>query len=635
VTSQREWLEGLDEAALARLLDNRIDVAIDPPPRTYAALAHLLQTPQSVGAAVRSLDHGARSVLAASKDIRTRSELAVRFDEGGQNTAEDIDRALAALVDRALAWPSGDGYRTSALDGLELDGVPSLACPWPGESADVDFAGQQRAIARFCETADAVLDAVDSGSVSTVKAGGVGTREIRTLTTAVDAEHSSVVELVLELGRSMGLLQHGRGVVRSTTDFPAWKASSRAEKLVSMIAEWWCLDGSPTNLSGAKVLSVYPSNASTAMLRHAVLASMPAKGVADDASALRYFEWLLPGFVDAADPGDLEAIWRELSWLGLLAGHAPTELSSALGGLGRCGVGAVETVIAPIVDRIVDGSECVLRLLPDLTAVVTGPVSERISNLLSGAATAESKDAASTWRFSPGSVRRYFDDGGTAENLCAELSEVAVTDIPQSLDYLIKDCARRHGHMVVRSASSVVVSDDESLIREIASLEKLKARIVAPTVVVSSLPARLVLDVLREAGHAPTVEGAAADVKVSRAHAPRAASGPVFAIRAGTPPAVLAAALASGTAVDVDVDRVAGSIRAWCQLAPRDVDALARAVALGGTVRVNCLDTKRGTIMDELSDVVLDAGVVHGWSAQSNGRRSITLTRIRMVQPTE
>ncbi|MGB3371424.1 MAG: helicase-associated domain-containing protein, partial [Rhodococcus sp. (in: high G+C Gram-positive bacteria)] len=510
MTSQREWLEGLDEAALARLLDNRIDVAIDPPPRTYAALAHLLQTPQSVGAAVRSLDHGARSVLAASKDIRTRSELAVRFDEGGQNTAEDIDRALAALVDRALAWPSGDGYRTSALDGLELDGVPSLACPWPGESADVDFAGQQRAIARFCETADAVLDAVDSGSVSTVKAGGVGAREIRTLTTAVDAEHSSVVELVLELGRSMGLLQHGRGVVRSTTDFPAWKASSRAEKLVSMIAGWWCLDGSPTNLSGAKVLSVYPSNASTAMLRHAVLASMPPKGVADDASALRYFEWLLPGFVDAADPGDLEAIWRELSWLGLLAGHAPTELSSALGGLGRCGVGAVETVIAPIVDRIVDGSECVLRLLPDLTAVVTGPVSERISNLLSGAATAESKDAASTWRFSPGSVRRYFDDGGTAENLCAELSEVAVTDIPQSLDYLIKDCARRHGHMVVRSASSVVVSDDESLIREIASLAKLKSRIVAPTVVVSSLPAHLVLDVLREAGHAPTVEGAAA-----------------------------------------------------------------------------------------------------------------------------
>lgn len=627
MTSQVEWLSGLDEAALTRLLDVRSDVSIDPPPRTFDALAHLLLTRNSVARAVRGLDRGASSVLAALKDNRTRADLGARFDEGGTTTTADLERALTLLIECGLAWPSGSGYKISPLYGATLAEVPSLARPWPGEALVTDPTTQQRAVARFCETADAVLAAVESGRVSTVKAGGIGAREIRALSKLVDAEHSSVVELVLELAGAMGLLDVYGDKVRGTTELPTWLASSRAEKMSSMIGEWWRVGGSPTNRTFSKVkappvLGLYMQDPSTTALRHAVVRSMPERGIANAEKALEFFEWTLPGFVDAANTGDLQAILQEAAWLGVFAGHSPTELSRALG--------RGENFV-PFVASIVDRSDCTLRLLPDLTAVVTGPVSERMSAVLTASADSESKDAASTWRFRPTSVRRFLDGGGTAEDLLAELADLASTDVPQSLDYLIRDCARRHGNLLVRTAASVVVGQDESLVREIAALDALKGTIVAPTVLVSTLPARRMLDLLRDAGYSPMAEGSAAQVKVSRAQARTMGSAPLVTTRVGTDPAVLATALASGTPVEIDVDRVKTIIRAWCRLASREVDVLARAVAFGEGIRIDYVDRKRGPKSDEMSDVILDSGVVHGWSAGGNGWRSIELAHIRTV----
>jgi hypothetical protein len=241
--------------------------------------------------------------------------------------------------------------------------------------------------------------------------------------------------------------------------------------------------------------------------------------------------------------------------------------------------------LKPAARRIVDSSACTLHLLPDLTAVVAGPVSDRISALLTASAEAESKDAASTWRFTPTSVHRCLDAGGTAEGLLAELSDTAATVIPQSLEYLINDCARRHG----------------------------------------------IAEAMFDCGYAPLTPTAGSPTS-AKATPSSFADRSLLIERTGFDPATLAAHLVSGTPVEVDLDRVAHRLRAGAGLPARDCVVLAGAVSHGEPVAVDLVDRKSGIVRDELRDAVLDAGVVHAWSLRANGRRSIELTSIRMVR---
>ncbi|MGA9873118.1 MAG: helicase-associated domain-containing protein [Rhodococcus sp. (in: high G+C Gram-positive bacteria)] len=585
MTTYEQWLADLDEAALTQLLARRSDAAVDPPPRTYSALAHLLRTPVSVSAALRSLDHGSLVVLEELQHSSSRSALATRLDEGGVNTTSEIDLALGLLVGYGLAWPAGVDYAAVPLNGLRLplgDGM-SVAEPVVAPSRGGAGRSQELNVARFCELVDAVVEHIVSENIPLRKAGGVGVRDLRLLGAAVNAEHQSVVELALELAVRAGLADARGGVVRAGAALSAWAAWERPKKLSTLIAAWWCTDGSPThrasvNAKPVPALGLSRHTPSSAVLRHAAMASVPDHGFVDEADAVRYLEWKLPVLVDAAEPGDPAALWREASWLGVLAEHAPTELSRVLGRLGHADTAAVEHAVLPVVTRIVERSESTLRLLPDLTAVVSGPVGERVSQLLGSCADAVRKDAASTWQFTPASIGRYHAHGGDADALLAALSDAAVTDIPQALDYLIRDGAR-----------SVATGSD-------------------------------------------VAEAARKDSGPARArHVDRASSS---ITRSGTDPAMLAAALTSGTTLPVDADRVARTIRAWCALPARDLDVLARAVASGGGISVDVADPKTGIAKDEIDDAVLAAGVVHGRSQRTGARRSIELSRIRMVRET-
>lgn len=638
MTSHEEWLRGLDEAKLTRLLENRPDAAPHPPPRTYAALAHLLDTPRSVAAALLGLDRSALTVLAALTRERSRFGLGVLLDQGGVNSAADIDDALEALTGYGLIWPSDGGYALSPrhAHSFDITGSPRLAAPAVAAPRAVDASGQQIAVARFGESVDAVLKAVDSGSIATMKAGGIGVSAIRALSKNIDAEHDSVVELILDLAGRMGLVTAAADGVRATTDLAPWMATDRAHKSATMIAAWWCADSSPTNRPSAKgkyvpVLGVSYPQPTTVRLRHRMQVVAPEQGFDDAAAACRYFEWAIPGLVDAALPGDTAALWREATWLGVVAGDAPTELSRTLGALGAADVGVVAEVLEPIAEKIVAGSESTLRLLPDLTAVVTGPASEEVSALLVSSAIGQTKGSASTWRFTPESIRGYLDGGGTADELMASLRANAVTEVPQALEYLIGDRARTHGNITVLATSSCLVSEDKSLISEIAARNLLGGTRVAPTVYLSSVTAQDAVEQLRAAGYSPVLSGDSGRLTVTRAETPRTLSTSPLSVPRGNSPGAAAAALASGSAMDVDVDRVASSIRAWSTLTARDAGVLAKAVARGTDVAVDFTDPTRGIVRDVFGDLVLDAGVLHGWSERSGDRSSIQLVRIRMV----
>ncbi|HWS31499.1 MAG TPA: helicase-associated domain-containing protein [Actinoplanes sp.] len=146
----------------------------------------------------------------------------------------------------------------------------------------------------------------------------------------------------------------------------------------------------------------------------------------------------------------------------------------------------------------------------DYTAVVTGPPSAELARVLDRLADRESRGTAPIWRFKPATVRRALDDGFTEERILADLTAIAAGGLPQPLEYLVKDAARRHGEIAVTGVASVVRGSVQPLLAELVAhrkLAKLGLHMLAPTVLASGLPPEQTLAMLREAGYSPVPAG--------------------------------------------------------------------------------------------------------------------------------
>ncbi|WP_186627247.1 helicase-associated domain-containing protein [Rhodococcus sp. BP22] len=630
------WLESIDEASLARLLEKRPDVALDPPPRTYAALAHLLRRDRSLDAAIRELDVGALSllvILVGSESI-SRSDLGIAVAEGVDCTTSDVDCAVRSLIELGLCSPVGEGY-TSILENLErlnLHALLDVSRPVMVERGAANVQSQELAVAGFCDLVEAVLVEVDAGSVKAVRAGGVGSREVRALAKGVGADVDDV-ELVLGLAGELRLVEPRAPLLRCTTEYGEWQSMDRATKYTKIVEAWWWSEGAATNSlqangKRAQILGPIAPNPSTAVLRRRMIDSIPDGGFLDIDSAVNYTVWKLPRFVAEANPGDVAAVWREASALGIIVDGAPTDLSRLLGSMGTTVDG---TVVAPAVHQLVHRAESVVRLLPDLTAVVSGPVSERVSLLLTGSATRESRGAASAWRFSDRSIRGWLDRGGSGEELLVSLAAAASTEVPQSLEYLIRDVVRRHGAITVDRVSGRIESRDAALIAEIHTRALFEVERCADTALAPSIPALSVLAALRSAGYAPVLTGDFAPTEVARV-APRPLQARIVPISPHrTDVGELARALVTGVPAEVDVARLAARLKAVHHLPARDADALAGAIAVGTVVTVDVLTAGTGIVKDAIGDILLDSGTLHAWSERLQTRRSIGISNVRMV----
>ncbi len=158
-------------------------------------------------------------------------------------------------------------------------------------------------------------------------------------------------------------------------------------------------------------------------------------------------------------------------------------------------------------------------LQADLTAVAPGQLEPVLARAMALSADVESRGGATVYRFSPLSVRRALDAGWSAHELLELLAARSRTPVPQPLDYLVHDVARRHGQLRVAAAGAYIRSDDESLIGELLAERRvaaLRLRRLAPTVLVAQAEPATVLSVLRQAGRAPVAESADGVVVVRR-----------------------------------------------------------------------------------------------------------------------
>lgn len=282
-------------------------------------------------------------------------------------------------------------------------------------------------------------------------------------------------------------------------------------------------------------------------------------------------------------------------------------------------------------------------LQSDLTAVISGQPSALVSRLLNDSAVAETHGAARTWRFTPASVRAALDTGWSAQDLLAELTAVSARPIPQPLEYLITDVARRHGHVRVRGMRSCVVADDV-LITEMLhtrSLAKLHFSRLAPTVLSSPASLDDVLARLREAGLSPMAEDAQGTVIVETRHdhqAPAPNSAIITQPRAALSAAELARRLVADPhgltgAAPVDSETFERLAQLNCHLDDAELELLSDAVDHHNDVLITYRDKNGSRNTRAIRPHQLYGGWLDSWCHLRNAQRDFTIANIEAVSP--
>ncbi|MEU8387489.1 helicase-associated domain-containing protein [Micromonospora sp. NPDC048843] len=341
----------------------------------------------------------------------------------------------------------------------------------------------------------ALLDGAGREPLVTVKAGGVGVREL-TRTAKTLGVTVPTVRLLLAVAQGARLADLDDRVV-PTAAYDRWLKLGLDRRLAVMLKAWRELEYLPSSQTGPWVPEHRQSW--SAQARIAALRALGDRATTNLDQAAQWMWWQQP--LTFGGTTTVRGVLDEAATLGIIgagavspAGHAllaDTDIAEAVGDLGEVARTA--------------------RLQADLTAVVAGTPSPDLAELLGAAAVVESRGTATTWRFSPAAVRGAYDAGWTEQRLSKALTKIAEGGLPQPLVYLLADVARQHGSVRVAPLASTLVSDDTALLAQICAdkrLDKLNLRLLAPTVLASQATTADTMAALRKAGHAPRQQNA-------------------------------------------------------------------------------------------------------------------------------
>ncbi|MEO7235744.1 MAG: helicase-associated domain-containing protein [Lapillicoccus sp.] len=364
-----------------------------------------------------------------------------------------------------------------------------------------------------------------------LRAGGLAVRDLRRLSQGLDIDPARAAWL-LELMHTAGLVADDGELVPVWAPTPLadewlgdpsgarwarlasrWLTSTRAAQLVGQRTA-----GAAANALGPDVH--WPPIRSIRIDVLAELAALPPGQATTEAGVIDRLRWRRPLRNPARLADAVAAVLREAEWLGVTGRGA---LSSA--GRVLAEEGSDEELATQMAAQLPDPVDHIL-VQADLTAIAPGPLHGELAQLMRLVADVESRGGATVHRFTPGSVRRALDSGWTADEVLEALRTASRTGMPQPLDYLVRDVARRHGQTKVGRAGSYVRSDDESVLESLLaerSLASLLLRRIAPTVLVSGADPEGLLEAMRDAGYSPVQERADGSVVVSVAARRRAA----------------------------------------------------------------------------------------------------------------
>lgn len=394
------------------------------------------------------------------------------------------------------------GGRTHAEPATRPVPAPPPGPVAPPATVDAESAAHAEEAVRLVAE---VVAAWGAEPVGLLRSGGLGVRELRRLAARLEVPEADAA-LLVETAAAAGLVAADGEETPSalpTTDADDWLDLDLGHRWEQLARAWLTSDRAAwlvgTRDDRGTVRAALDAEALrrpwAPRLRRAVLDVLGEAGTplaaADVHAVLR---WRTPRSAPAEHA--VEAVLREAAVLGVVG-------AGALGSPGRALLtpddGAAATALAAALPAPVDD----LLLQGDLTGVVPGRPGTELAALLERAAVVESRGGATTVRFTATSVQRALDAGTTADELLAQLSAVARGGVPQPLEYLVRDVARRHGQVRTGLASAYLRSDDPTLLAglaEDAALRHLGLLRVAPTVLVAQVPPAALLAALRDRG---------------------------------------------------------------------------------------------------------------------------------------
>lgn len=468
-------------------------------PELIERLTALVTDPETVGAAVRALPTPVRRHL----DELVRSGEVYDVD----GFARRPDEATAALVRSGLMLEGPyDGpelpREVAVLLRREDDGPTGR--PALPESADPANEGRAEAEGALLALTT-LLDEAGEHPLTPLKKGGVGSRERNRLAKRLAL---SDVALWIDVAHAAGLLTSRAGGYPAADGYDGWREEEPSVRWATIALVWFELELAPTSreTEDGEIAPPLPVESSAGLLRRALLRA--AAGGRSLRAVIEHLDWFCPfhpyGATDRVHK--VEAALREATQLGIVAGDRLTGLGEQLVEVaGRTDPGPeLARRIAAMLPRV----RGMLVLQSDLTAVVSGQPDAAAARLLALAAVPEARGVAATWRFTPAGVRAAMDAGWTADELRAELTAISGRELPQPLDYLITDVARRHGVVRVRATRCCVIGPEPEIaeILHSRSLAGLQLRWLAPTVLAAPLDPGELVTRLRAAGFAPMPE---------------------------------------------------------------------------------------------------------------------------------
>ena len=362
-------------------------------------------------------------------------------------------------------------------------------------------------ITTFLRWTEEVLNFWAQEPATALRSGGLGVRDLKDLSLHLGVDESCTA-FVAEVAYLSGLLTiDPDDKILPTHQFDIWLTQNASSKW-QLLASAWLSTSRVSGLVGKEgsknVAPLGPEldRSSAATTRGLVLTLLQENSqVAVDIDSLfAAATWLAP----AKRAGGLQKdyiIWamREAEWLGI----------TGQGVLSSYGADFLEGGDSSSVDSDLPKAVDHILIQSDNTAIAPGPLEHEVAQELALIADVESRGGATVFRFSEGSIRRGLDHGRTGEEISKFLAKTSKTPMPQPLEYLIADVAKKHGKLRVGNTASFIRCEDSALITQILGdkrLDILGLRKIAPEVLICGHDAAEAMNILRSCGYLPAAE---------------------------------------------------------------------------------------------------------------------------------
>ena len=342
-----------------------------------------------------------------------------------------------------------------------------------------------------------------------LRAGGLGVRDLKIISTHLGVDESCTA-FVAELAYLASLISFDADDrILPSNKFDIWLMQTPADRW-QMLASQWLITSRVSGLVGRveakNVAALGPEldRVNAARVRALTLQLLQEnQGIAPDWNKFKeVLSWRAPVRRNSSLQEEL-AEWtlREAEWLGITGQGALSKFGAQF--LNGDDLSSINEDLPKTVDHILIQS--------DNTAIAPGPLEHEISQALAMMAEIESRGGATVYRFTEITIRRALDHGKTGDEIKTFLTKTSKTPMPQPLEYLIADVAKKHGKLRVGNTSSFIRCEDTALISQIMNdkkLEILALRRIAPEVVICDMDATDAMRVLRECGYLPAGESA-------------------------------------------------------------------------------------------------------------------------------